>query len=103
MDRRAGIIRLLTPPFDSPEPDPGYIRGYPPGVRENGGQYTHGALWLLLALIRMGDEARAHGMLQMLLPYNHSDSLEKARIEATNSPLVQRFIPSAVTMVYCAD
>ena len=75
-----GIIRLLTPPFDGRGPDPGYIRGYPPGVRENGGQYTHGALWLLLALIRQGDEARAHAALQMLLPYNHSDSPEKARV-----------------------
>ena len=78
VDADAGIVRLLTPPFDGDGPDPGYIRGYPPGVRENGGQYTHGALWLLLALIRMGDEARAHGMLQMLLPYNHSDSPEAA-------------------------
>lgn len=76
----AGVIRLLTPPFDGRGPDPGYIRGYPPGIRENGGQYTHGALWLLLALIRQGDEARAHAALQMLLPYNHSDSPEKARI-----------------------
>ena len=78
VDRRAGIIRLLTPPFDSHGPDPGYIRAYPPGVRENGGQYTHGALWLLLALICQGDAARAHEALQMLLPYNHSDSQEKA-------------------------
>ncbi len=80
VDRRAGIIRLLTPPFDGRGPDPGYIRGYPPGVRENGGQYTHGALWLLLALIRQGDAARAHEALQMLLPYNHSDSPEKALV-----------------------
>ena len=80
VDRRAGIIRLLTPPFDGHGPDPGYIRGYPPGVRENGGQYTHGALWLLLALIRQGDAARAHEALQMLLPYNHSDSPEKALV-----------------------
>ena len=79
-DRRTGIIRLLAPPFDGRGPDPGYIRGYPPGVRENGGQYTHGALWLLLALIRQGDASRAHKALQMLLPYNHSDSQEKALV-----------------------
>ena len=79
VDVDAGVIRLLTPPFEGRGPDPGYIRGYPPGVRENGGQYTHGALWLLLALIRMGDGARAHRALQMLLPFNHSDSPEKAR------------------------
>ncbi len=78
-DEKAGIIRLLTPPFEGNGPDPGYIRGYPPGVRENGGQYTHGALWLLLALIRMGDAGRAHRALQMLLPFNHSDSSEGAR------------------------
>jgi len=80
VDRRVGIIRLLTPPFDGLGPDPGYIRGYPPGVRENGGQYTHGALWLLLALIRQGDAVRAHEALQMLLPWNHSDSPEKALV-----------------------
>jgi len=80
VDRRAGIIRLLTPPFNGLGPDPGYIRGYPPGVRENGGQYTHGAVWLLLALIRRGDAVRAHEALQMLLPWNHSDSPEKALI-----------------------
>jgi cellobiose phosphorylase len=80
VDRNAGIIRLLTPPFDGCGPSPGYIRGYPPGVRENGGQYTHGALWLLLALIRQGDASRAHEALQMLLPYNHSDSPEKALV-----------------------
>ncbi|MBR2796588.1 MAG: hypothetical protein IKE17_02430 [Clostridia bacterium] len=78
MDGDAGIIRLLTPPFDGLGPDPGYIRAYPPGVRENGGQYTHGALWLLLALIRQGDGVRAHRALQMLLPYNHADGPEKA-------------------------
>ena len=78
VDRRAALIRLLTPPFDGLGPAPGYIRGYPPGVRENGGQYTHGALWLLLALIRQGDAPRAHEALQMLLPYNHADSPEKA-------------------------
>ena len=74
VDREAGLIRLLTPPFGAGSPDPGYIRGYPPGVRENGGQYTHGALWLLLALIRMGDADRAHEALRLLLPFNHADT-----------------------------
>ena len=76
-DENLGIIRLLTPPFDG-EYDPGYIRGYPKGVRENGAQYTHAACWLLLALIRMGDEERAHRALRMLLPCNHSDTEDKA-------------------------
>src|SRR5690606_38292405 len=46
VDEEAGLVRLLTPPFDSAPEDPGYIKGYLPGIRENGGQYTHGALWV---------------------------------------------------------
>ena len=79
VDEDAGIVRLLAPPFEGRGVDPGYIRGYPAGVRENGAQYTHGALWLLLAWIKMGDAGRAHRALQMLLPYNHADTPEKAR------------------------
>ena len=77
VDEAHGLIRLLTPPFNGRGLDPGYIRGYPPGIRENGGQYTHGALWLLLALIRLGDADRAHRALQMLLPVYHADAPEK--------------------------
>ena len=80
VDRSAGIIHLLMPPFDGKSSDPGYIRGYPPGVRENGGQYTHGALWLLLALIQQRDAERAHEALQMLLPFNHADSAEAVSV-----------------------
>lgn len=79
-DEKTGIIRLLTPPFDGKEFDPGYISGYPKGVRENGAQYTHAACWLLLALIRMGDEKRAHRALEMLLPQSHADTPEKALV-----------------------
>ena len=79
VDEERGLIRLLTPPFEGRGANPGYIRGYPAGVRENGGQYTHGALWLLLALIRVGDADRAHRALQMLLPTRHADTPEKAR------------------------
>ena len=79
-DEEHGIIRLLTPPFEGRGVDPGYIRGYPAGVRENGAQYTHGALWLMQALIRMGDGDRAHRALGMLLPYNHADAPEKAAL-----------------------
>src|ERR1700757_2252212 len=49
------LVRLFTPPFDHSEPHPGYIMGYPPGVRENGGQYTHGSLWMASAWARLGD------------------------------------------------
>ncbi len=68
-----GLVLLLTPPFDRSEPSPGYIKGYPPGVRENGGQYTHAALWFAMALARRGDGTRAAKMLRMLNP------IERAR------------------------
>ncbi len=63
-----GIIRLLTPPFDRTPHDPGYIKGYLPGVRENGGQYTHGALWAVRALAEAGRNERAARLLSMLSP-----------------------------------
>ncbi|MFA4875132.1 MAG: glucoamylase family protein, partial [bacterium] len=63
-----GLILLFDPPFDKASPSPGYIKGYPPGVRENGGQYTHAALWLAMAMARMGDGTRAAKMLRMLNP-----------------------------------
>ena len=68
VDEPAGIIRLLTPPFDRTPHDPGYIKGYLPGVRENGGQYTHGALWLVRALAEQGRTADAGRLLEMLSP-----------------------------------
>ena len=77
-DERTGIIRLLAPPFPPNGMDPGYIRGYPEGVRENGAQYTHAACWVALALIQMGDAARAHRAISMLLPPNHANSPEAA-------------------------
>jgi cyclic beta-1,2-glucan synthetase len=70
--RPQGLILLLTPPFDRAEPDPGYIRGYPPGIRENGGQYTHGAIWTVLALTRMGAGDEAVEMFHLLNPLNHA-------------------------------
>jgi len=63
-----GLVLLLAPPIDKMEPSPGYIKGYPPGVRENGGQYTHAALWLAMALARQGDGERAAKILRMLNP-----------------------------------
>ncbi|MEX1063109.1 MAG: glucoamylase family protein [Balneolaceae bacterium] len=66
-----GIIRLLTPPFDQTEKDPGYIRGYIPGVRENGGQYTHGALWSVKAFADAGMGDKAVRYLEMINPVNH--------------------------------
>ena len=66
VDKDAGIVRLFTPPFDYD--DPGYIRGYPPGVRENGGQYTHGAVWFAIALLKEGRADEAYSLLRMMSP-----------------------------------
>src|SRR5699024_9905359 len=73
------IIRLLTPAFDDGPKDPGYIKGYIPGVRENGGQYTHAATWLVKAFAESGRGSRAVELMQMLTPVNHSFS--KARTD----------------------
>ena len=66
------LVLLFTPPFDSSAVDPGYIKGYPPGVRENGGQYTHAALWLALGLARRGDGDGAAALLRLLNPIEHA-------------------------------
>ncbi len=68
------IVRLLTPPFDKTPHDPGYIKGYVPGVRENGAQYTHGALWAVRALAELERNDRAATLLEMLSPVRHADS-----------------------------
>ena len=73
----AGIIRLLTPPFDRDSHDPGYIKGYVPGIRENGGQYTHAAVWVVRALAELGRRERAAPLLEMLGPIHHSRSAEQ--------------------------
>jgi cyclic beta-1,2-glucan synthetase len=70
------MVLLFAPPFDHAKPHPGYIMGYPPGIRENGGQYTHGSLWLAMAWARMsrttGDGTRAVSLLRMMNPIEHS-------------------------------
>jgi cyclic beta-1,2-glucan synthetase len=68
--RDAGLVLLLTPPFDRMVPSPGYIQGYVPGVRENGGQYTHAALWTVMAFARLGDGDRAMELFGLLNPPN---------------------------------
>jgi cyclic beta-1,2-glucan synthetase len=73
-----GLVLLFEPPFDKTEPSPGYIKGYPPGVRENGGQYTHAALWMAMAMARKGDGERAVKMLRMLNPIEHARDPESA-------------------------
>jgi cyclic beta-1,2-glucan synthetase len=70
--RGAQVAVLLTPPFDRSRQEPGYIKGYPPGVRENGGQYTHAAAWLVMALAKLGSGDEAAELFHMLNPVNHT-------------------------------
>ncbi|MGH9709842.1 MAG: GH36-type glycosyl hydrolase domain-containing protein, partial [Candidatus Acidiferrales bacterium] len=72
--RRDGLILLLTPPFNNTGQDPGYIRGYPPGIRENGGQYTHAATWAVIAFAALGDGDKAAELFRMLNPINRTNS-----------------------------
>jgi cyclic beta-1,2-glucan synthetase len=88
IDDEAGIIRLLTPAFDRTPNDPGYIKGYVPGIRENGGQYTHGVLWMVRAMAEMGRGTRAVELLRMLSPVWHTSSTERADIYKTEPYVV---------------
>jgi cellobiose phosphorylase len=73
--RDHALVQLLDPPFDKSDLDPGYIRGYVPGVRENGGQYTHGAIWAAMAFAELGECDRAWELLTMINPVNHALSV----------------------------
>ncbi|MFN2510212.1 MAG: GH36-type glycosyl hydrolase domain-containing protein [Pyrinomonadaceae bacterium] len=82
--RGDGLVILFTPPFDKSNLDPGYIKGYVPGVRENGGQYTHAALWTLIAFAMLGDGERAGELFSLLNPINHASTragLHKYKVE----------------------
>ena len=84
LDEPAGILRLLTPPFVDTPQDPGYIKGYVAGVRENGGQYTHAACWAVQALAGLGRQGRAARLLEMLSPVSHAthpDRLQTYKLE----------------------
>lgn len=78
--RKDALVQLLAPPFDGSILDPGYIRGYVPGVRENGGQYTHAAVWAAMAFAELGVNERAWEVLRMITPVNHALSPEAADI-----------------------
>ncbi len=73
---RERLVLLFDPPFDRSEPNPGYIMGYPPGMRENGGQYTHGATWMAMAWARLREGGRAAHLLQMMNPIELSRTPE---------------------------
>jgi cyclic beta-1,2-glucan synthetase len=82
--REARLVLLLTPPFDRSMLDPGYIKGYLPGIRENGGQYTHAAVWTVLALAGLGVGDEAMELFHMLNPINHTraaEDVERYRVE----------------------
>jgi cellobiose phosphorylase len=72
--REYALVQLLDPPFDKSNLDPGYIKGYVPGVRENGGQYTHAAVWATMAFAALGDSRRAWELFEMIDPVNHGQS-----------------------------
>jgi cellobiose phosphorylase len=76
VDENGKLIRLLTPPFDKADPDPGYIRGYVPGVRENGGQYTHAAVWTVMAFFADGRTKRAWELFDLINPVLHAATRE---------------------------
>nr|MBS0022148.1 cyclic beta 1-2 glucan synthetase [Gammaproteobacteria bacterium] len=78
--REHGFIQLLDPPFDQSDLDPGYIKGYVPGVRENGGQYTHAAVWAAMAFAALGDSRRAWELTTLINPANHAASREAIEI-----------------------
>lgn len=77
--RPEGLILVLTPPFENTPLDPGYIKAYLPGIRENGGQYTHAAAWAVIAFAALGDGDKAGELFQMLNPINHANS--RARVQ----------------------
>jgi cyclic beta-1,2-glucan synthetase len=82
--RDDGLVLLFTPPFDQTPHDPGYIKGYPPGIRENGGQYTHGAIWSVIAFAMLGDGDKSGELFSILNPINHAttpDAVHRYKVE----------------------
>ncbi|MEC5399537.1 GH36-type glycosyl hydrolase domain-containing protein [Uliginosibacterium sp. H1] len=77
--RDTGLVQLLDPPFDRSDAEPGYIRGYVPGVRENGGQYTHAAIWAAMAFAQLGERERAWDVQRLINPVRHALSAEDAK------------------------
>jgi cyclic beta-1,2-glucan synthetase len=79
-----GLALLFTPPFDTTPRDPGYIKGYPPGLRENGGQYSHAAMWAIMAFAKLGEGACAVDLFSLANPINHArtlDEVERYKVE----------------------
>jgi cyclic beta-1,2-glucan synthetase len=74
IQRDSGLALIFTPPFDRTPLDPGYVKGYPPGIRENGGQYTHAAAWSVVAFAMLGEGNKAHELFSLLNPVNHANT-----------------------------
>jgi cyclic beta-1,2-glucan synthetase len=77
VNRSARVLPLLDPPFDQSTQDPGYIKAYPPGVRESGGQYTHAAVWLVMALAKLGQGDEAGELFHLMNPINHARTADQ--------------------------
>jgi cellobiose phosphorylase len=77
VDRANSLIQLLDPPFDKSDMNPGYIKGYVPGVRENGGQYSHAAIWMIMAFAALGNKERTWELLEMINPLNHGNTPDR--------------------------
>ncbi len=80
INKKDSIVHLFIPPFDKTDLNPGYIKGYVPGIRENGGQYTHAAIWLAMGLAQEGDEDTAFDIMNTLNPIQHSCTEENAQV-----------------------
>lgn len=78
--RDGSLIQLFSPPFDTSDLDPGYIKGYLPGVRENAGQYTHAAVWVIMAFAMLGDRRKAWELLDLINPVNHGASAREISV-----------------------
>src|SRR5271166_371466 len=79
--RDEGLALLFAPPFNKSAPDPGYIKGYPPGIRENGGQYTHAALWSVMAFAALGEGDKAADLFSLLNPINRARTRSRASLQ----------------------
>jgi len=83
INREKGIIQLLEPPFNNSDLNPGYIKGYVPGVRENGGQYSHAAIWMIMAFAKLGDHKKTAELLKMINPIHHALTSEAIAVYKT--------------------
>ncbi len=80
VDKKHSLIKLLEPPFNNSDFEPGYIKGYVPGVRENGGQYSHAAIWIVMAAAKLNNHSRAYELLNMINPINHGKTAEDVAV-----------------------